>query len=427
MLSITNDLWTNVYESLGVQSYYALGVGIQKGLPFLLIPLLTRLYGNGTYASYVLFYASIQVFANLFSLATPHSAITFWFREEDKRLLTWTYMSFLAWAQIIIGGLLSGLAFYIYSQSFGKENAWLLTLFAFFFTFLYSFNVFLTGVSRACNYSKGYFYAQVIAGIGLVLGVVFLRQWPALRTLILVGLLSLALQNIYLMDALREQLHRPANWFDARLMKKVLAYSLPLIPHLESTLFLFWIDKYLVRLYFPLAKFSEFTISFQYAFAQGFFGQVLALYTFPLICRLEAEGEPRMLQSVIRTYNFLLGGLGVSWIGFLLLVHWTIMPLGIEPKGFVVLAIGFLLWNLASNYINVLWARLKTASTMVVSMGAAVILAGTVVIGCKVGAIAVCYIAHLLCAAAALTALIYFERGSRNQHGHPVETSGVTT
>jgi len=413
--SFMGEVWANIQNSLGAQVYYALGLGIQKGLPYLLIPVLTHLYGNHTYASYVLYYASVQILANLLCLATVNSVITFWYRTEDKRSLTWTYLTFLLVSQLVLGGILARLVFHIYSQSFGGLRAWPLTCLAFCFTLLYNFNGFLTGVCRARSYSRGYFAAQLVSAAALVVGLVAFRGSARVESLVWLFMMFIGTQDLYLFIAMRDLLGKPAFYFDFALMKRVLAYCLPLIVHVEVVLFLYWVDKYLVRLYFSSVTFSQFTISVQYAFAQAFFSQVFALYTFPLICRLVAQNQARELRSVIRSYNVLLVILGALWIGFVLILFWAGAPLGISPAGFVLLGLGFMLWNVASNYTNVLWARLQSASVAGVLIGAAAVLVAILAVGCRVGAIIVCYSAHLGCAATALGALIYLNRVRRNE------------
>ena len=412
--NLLDDVRAHLRESLGVQSYFAAGLALQKGLPYLLIPLLIRLYGDHTYASYVLFYASTLMFANLLAMAVPNSIITFWYAEKDKASLSWTYIFLLLTAQAALALVLSVGVFYVYGRSFGRPQAAALALVGLVFAFLYNFNTFLTGVCRARDYSKSYFRGQVIAGITLVAGVVLLRHWPRLEVLISMFMLSLLCQNLYLLDSLREYLQHSAPCFDVRLAKRVLAYSLPLIPHLEATVFYYWVDKFLVRQYFSDVQFSQFTISFQYAFAQSFFAQVFAMHTFPLICRLVAQRDESRLRFVIRSYNLLLAALGALWIAGILLLQWFGLRLRISPIGFLVLGCSFLIWNIAGNYINVLWARFRTPSVTAVMIGAGTVLLGTFLGGCWLRSLLLCYVSHLTCATAALAGFLLLERTYRN-------------
>lgn len=410
---LLRDTLTQIRQSMGVQSYYALGLALQKGLPYLLIPVLIRLYSDQTYASYVLFYSSTLMFANLIALAIPNSIIAFWYSEKDKASLSWTYILLLLSCQIVLALVLGAGAFYVFGKSFSWNQAALLTFLSFAFALLYNFNTFLTGICRARNYSKGYFLAQIIAGVVLVLGLIFLRRWPSPIALISMFMLSLACQNLYLAGSLRGYLSIEKIYFDFRLAKRVLAYSLPLIPYVGAILFYFWIDKYLVRLYFSAAQFGQFTISLQYAFAQTFFAQVFAMHTFPLTCQLVADRDHLKLRLMIRSYNFLLVGLGVACMVGIPLVQRMGLPLRVDVRGFILLSGAILLWNVSGNYANVLLARYKTLSVATVIMATGIILLITLVIGCWLHNLMLCYLSHLLWAAVVLIALLYLERTQR--------------
>ncbi len=402
--SLFSDVYGNVRESFGVQVFYALGLAVQKGLPFLLIPVLIHFYGEQVYGSYVLFYASVQFFATLVALATPTSIVPLWYAEEEKASLIQTYVLFLLAAQLLVGGASSFLLVHVFANSFGSSLAWRLTGIALLFTLLYNFNTFLTGVCRARNYSKGYFLAQIIAATWLVSAVILFRKWPSLESLILVFLTSFFLQDLFLFVSLREYLGKWGRFFDLRVLRRILAYSLPLIVDIESKLFLLWVDKYLVRMYFPVSEFSRFAITFQYAFAQSFFAQIFAMHTFPLICQLTADRDWGKLGSVLRSYNLLLALLGVLWMGFVLLVN-QVIPLAIDPVGFLLSGTGFLLWNLAGNETNALLARLRTKAVTAVTLLAGTATMAMLALGCWTGRIGLCYFSHVAGAAVAFTFL----------------------
>jgi O-antigen/teichoic acid export membrane protein len=397
-------------ETLGTQAFYAAGLALQKGLPYFIIPLLLRLYGDRIYASYVLFYSTTLMFSNVLALAMPNSVIVFWHAEQDKQGLASTYFGLLGLTQAGMSALLALPLFIIYRRSFGNDQALLFTLCALVFAALYNLNTFLTGVCRARCYSKSYFNAQLIAALTVIGAVIGLRRWPRVEALILAFMLSLMAQNLGLFGVIREYLGKVIHHFDRRLARRILLYSLPLVPHIGATLFYYWIDKYLVRQFFPAPQFSEFVITFQYASMQVFFSQVFALHTFPLVCRLVADGEDAKMRSVVRTYNILLVGLGAAWMAALLLLEWIGAPLRLNTAGVLLLGIAFMLWNIASNYVNVLWARFRTAAVTVVSIAAGVILLVVLLVGSGLRNINVCYFAHLACAASATCAFAALDR-----------------
>jgi O-antigen/teichoic acid export membrane protein len=417
--SFVRQCWVHICETAGNQSYYAAGLVLQKGLPYLLIPLLVRLYGAHTYSSYVLFYTSTLMFANLLTLSVPNAIITFWYNEEDKSRLSWTFVLILGVSQFVLGLLLAFPAYLMYGQSFGSKEAILLTVAGFCFATVFNFNTFLTGVCRARNLSKAYFAAQIVASVTLISGVFLLSRWPHFEVLIILFLISLFSQDVYLLKSVWGYLISVKPSFDVRIARSVLAYSLPMLPHLEAVLFCYWVDKYLVRQYFSNIEFTRFTISFQYAFAQAFFAQVFAMHTFPLICQLVTEGNEVKLRAVIRAYNMLLTLLGIAWVGGVLLLQGLGVRLGIDPVGFSLLGAAFLIWNVTGNYINTLWARFRTRPVTGIMLSASVVLVATLAVGCAANRLFICYTAHLISAISALAGLVVLEhsrvRGLRPQ------------
>jgi len=399
--------WMHLSETISTQSYYAAGLVLQKGLPYLLIPLLVRLYGAHTYSNYVLFYTSTLMFAQVIALSVPNAIIPFWYAEKDKSRVAWTFIVTLALSQLLVGLILVYPASLMYGHSFGSKQRSMFTLAALSFAVIFNFNAFLTGVCRALNSSKAYLAAQILAAVSLIAGVLLLSRWASVGVLIGVFLLSLTTQNIYLSKPLLAYLRKPS--FDRRIARSVLAYSLPMLPHLVSVLFCYWVDKYLVRQYFSGSEFTRFTITFQYAFIQAFFAQVFAMHMFPIICHLVAEGNDVKLHCIIRAYNLLLICLGAGWIGCVLLLQALGVPLRIDPLGFVFMGLAFLTWNLAGNYINTLWARFRTGSVTGIMLSAMVVLVATLGIGCAFNWLLICYSAQLLAAIAALAALVLLE------------------
>jgi O-antigen/teichoic acid export membrane protein len=424
------ELCRHLHKTLSTQAFYAVGLALQKGLPYLLIPVLVRFYGDHTYAAYVLFYSTTLMFANVLALAMPNSVIVFWHAEPDKQGLAQTYLGLLTLTQAGMSALLTLPLFAVYRRSFGTKQALLFTLCALVFAVFYNVNTFLTGVCRACSYSKSYFNAQVIAALVLAGALAGLRRWPGIEALILAFMLSLAAQNLYLLAAIREYLGKLRRHIDRQLAKRILLYSLALVPHIGVTLFYYWIDKYLVRQFFPARQFSEFVITFQYAFMQSFFAQVLALHAFPLICRLIADEEDAAMRSIVRTYNILFVVLGAGWVGTLLLLQYLGCELRVDTLGMVLLGAGFMVWNIASNYMNVLWARLRAVAVAVISMSAGLLLLIVLEVGCRLQNIGLCYMAHLVCALAATSALVTLSRHCRVVAGRssaqPMQVSSMT-
>jgi len=409
-------------ESLRQQLQYGLGLAIQKGLPFLLIPVLVAYYGDHTYSSYVLFYASTLMFLNFTSLGVPNATIPFWYAERDKHALSWTFLLLLMVAQAGLS-LFMGLGlFYVYRQSLGGNASVRLTLLGVVSAFLANFNQFLTGVCRARQHARRFLIAQVLAGAVLV-GCVFLfRGTQRLDLLVILFVIFLFCQNVYLLGSVIEYLRQSRPQFDWGLARRILGYSLPLLPHLEAVAFFFWIDKYVVEHYFTAAQFSGFVVSFQYAYAQSLLSGTLTMYTFPLMCKLVIKHQDSRLRWVIRSYNFIYIGLGTLWVAGLLALQHLHLRLGINSTGFLVLGAAFVVWNVASNYTNVLWARLMTPAVTGVTISAGLVLLALLRIGSWTHSLILCYLSHLGWAAATLLGLVWLEHRQRKPSGSPPQS-----
>jgi O-antigen/teichoic acid export membrane protein len=389
--------WATLINSSSVQLYYGAGLGIQKGLPFLLIPILVHFYGDRTYASYVLFYNSVQVFAAVSTLAIPGSVIVFWYREDSKPRLVITYVTLILGSLIIVGSFSSLPLYHIYRSSFPRVLPGQLTVLGFLFMGLYACNMFLVSFCRATNRSRQFFIAQLIAAGVLVIAVLPRSQPASLTMLIGAFMTAWLVQDIYLGWELKRYLAAPIlRSYNSRLASEVLRFSLPLVIYNVAVLAAFWVDKYMVCIYFDPQQFAQFVLTFQYAFAQAFFGQVLSFYTFPLICRLLTTGDSAQLWRVVHVYDVLLVGIGLVYSAGLLAVHFWIYRLNINIFGFVLLSMAFVTDNVCVNYINVLFASRKTGLTMQIRLMGVAILAGVLALGCLLRRIELCYGSHLL-------------------------------
>jgi O-antigen/teichoic acid export membrane protein len=419
LLTVARSTVSEFREALRPQLQYGIGLAIQKGLPFLLIPVLVTYYGDQTYSRYVLFYASTLMFLNFTSLAVPNAIIPFWYGERDKHTLSWTFLLLMLVAQAGLS-LFMGLGlFYIYRQSFGTNATVRLTLLGVVFAFLTNLNSFLTGVCRARQHARRFLTAQVFAGAALVGCALLLRGIQQLDILVTLFIIFLLCQDVYLLGSVNEYLWHSRPQFDWRLARGILGYSLPLLPHLEAIAFYFWIDKYVVQHFFTATQFSGFIVSFQYAYAQSLFSATLGMYTFPQFCKLVAKRQDTRIRSVLRTYNLIYAGLGTLWIVAILALQRLHVPLRINSSGFLVLGAAFLLWNVASNYTNVLWARFKTPAVTGVTVGAGLILLAVLFIGYWSHSLMLCYLSHLGWAMATLLGLVWLEYQERKPSGFP--------
>jgi len=418
---------SDLRKSFRPQLQFGVGLALQKGLPYVLIPFFLASFGEHTYSSYVLFSATTLMFTNLVALAIPNAIIPFWHSESDKPVLSWTVLQMLVVSQIGLSLIAAVGLFHIYRQSFGRNAAVSLVLLGLVLAMLANFNVFLTGVCRARQRSGSFLRAQLFAGVLFVITTVLLGKQQKLEVLIALFLLFLFCQNAYLLGSLAPYLRETRRLFDRAMAKRVLEYSLPLLPHLMATAFYFWVDKYLVERHFAASQFSQFVVSFQYAYAQAFVSQAFAMYTFPLFCQLVVEKQDAKLRSVVHTYNLIYAGLGILWVAGLLILQSLGVPLKINRTGFLILGAAFVLWNVASNYTNVLWARFRTSAVTLVMIAAGGILLAMLGLGCWMHLFVLCYLSHLGWAFFTLLGLIWLEHDQRKQSGTPEQVAGAST
>jgi len=404
--SLVSQMGSSLSEikgSLGIQFYYGLGMAVQKGTPFLILPVLLYFYGDHTYASYVLFYTTVQIFGVLCSLAIPSSTVVFWYRRDDKRQFLVTYFLLLSGAFLAAGALCTIPMYYIYKSSLKSTPPLEMVLLGLAFVALYNFNQYFISLYRAMYSSKQFFIAQII-GAAVLLGVAIpLHPLAPLSRLILAFLLSLLIQDLYLLYGVIPLL-KTGTWrdFDLTLASSVLQFSLPLIIYNSIVLLIFWIDKYMVALYFDPASFSIFVVTFQFAFAQAMISQLFALYNFPRICQLVSEGNYSSLRTVVRTYNLLILVLGITYSAAILIAHAYFHIFHISVSGFIILSLAFLLSNLSTTYLNVLYAHIKTKRVVAMQAIASSIMLIVLAAGCFWHQIVLCYTSHVFAAGCVL-------------------------
>ena len=394
---------SEIKGSLSIQFYYGLGMAVQKGTPFLILPLLLYFYGDHTYASYVLFYTTVQIFGVLCSLAIPSSTVVFWYRRDDKRQFLVTYFLLLSGAFLAAGTLCAVPLYYIYKSSLKGAQPVEIVLLGLAFIGLYNFNQYFVSLYRAMYSSKQFFIAQII-GAAVLLGVAIPpHPLGPLSRLILAFLLSLLVQDLYLLYGV-VPLFKHGTWrdFDPTLASSALQFSLPLILYNSIALLIYWIDKYMVALYFDPFSFSKFVVTFQFAFAQTMISQLFSLYNFPRICQLVAEGNYPALRMVIRTYNLLMLVLGIAYSVIILIAHAYFHVFHISVPGFIILSLALLFANLSTTYLNVLYAHIKTRRVVVMQAIACLIMVMVLTAGCFWHQIVLCYASHVFAAGCVL-------------------------
>jgi len=388
--------WDTLLKSSKLQLYYLGGLLFQRGVPFLLMPWLIHLYGQHTYAFYVLFYSTVQLGGICCSLAVPLSPIAFWSRIERKQQLVITSAVLILTLLLTLGTVVSIPLFELYRRMFpGTAVTWL-TLLGIAYIGQYAITQFLVSLHRATDSSRAFFAAQVLGGVALIAAAMFHASGSGLLRLVSSFLIGICVQNGFLLIT-SSDLYRGARRLDLNfsLARELLRYSAPLVLYTGAVLYMYWIDKYLVKLHFSLSQFSTFSITFQYAFAQAFLAQVLGFYTFPAICRHVATQAHGELKRFLLTYNLVIFVFGAVYASSVLAVHRWIYGLHISPAGFLLLSFAFLTTNLAANYVNTLYAMRRTLFVALLEACGALLLSLLIATACHVHHIELCYLSHL--------------------------------
>jgi O-antigen/teichoic acid export membrane protein len=213
--------------------------------------------------------------------------------------------------------------------------------------------------------------------------------------LIIIFTANFAAQNAAMLVALRGLVRGPRLHIDRALMRRVLHYSWPLIPYLGLGLFLYSADKYLVRTWLEGPVFSAYVLTFQYAFAQMFLSQGLSLFAYPRICDLASRGDRHELFAYVGHLNWIYALGGLVFIPAMMIID-RVVHLGINPTLFPVVGVSFVLLNVATSYINVLYATDRTRTLMLIGLVAGAVFLGTLTLGVRSGGVALCYWAHVV-------------------------------
>ena len=389
--------WASVLRSSRMQLFYIGGLVLQRGLPFLLMPVLIHLYSPQTFALYILFYSTVQLSGIVCSLAVPLSPIAFWSQIERKQTLvvTASALMFVVLTTLSLGAAVP--LFSLYRRIFPDSAPLGLTIVAVIYLILYALNQFLISLLRAADLSRTFFFGQLLCGTVFVAASTFHASQGSFLRLISAYIASVLLQNLVYVIGLSgffRQIH-PSD-LDLRLARQVLSYSVPLVLYTGAVLFINWIDKYLVRLNFSGSEFSSFTITVQYAYAQAYISLVLGFCTFPMICRFVAGNMRDELKRFFLTFNSLIFAIGVLYAAVVLVLDRWMYPLHINRFGFTVLSSGFIIWNLSANYVNVLYAHRHTLFVAILQTCNALVLATLVAVACKLHWLVLCYWDHVI-------------------------------
>jgi len=343
-------------SDLVANRYYAFGLAVQKGTPFLVVPLVVWAFGAQAYANYVLTFAATQLVAMAMSLGTTNSLVVFWYQHEDKSRYLRSLILLISGLTLLIGFCVFALltATSILPTGVIPRPLWAVTIVL--FGAIYNWNAVGLSLVRVTERSRRYFLTVLVTtGILLLLVVGVSRMMQGTLPLIMIYMAVMALQSALFFAAVplrvtgRELLPGYRQF-----TRRIFGYSVPVVAYTLVSLSVFTVDKWVIRSFYPDAEFTQYVLNFQFAFATNIVAVVIGMYLLPMLCRLvESEDRKEMAHKVHSHY--LLSLVGTFVVGVGMYVYGRVTGVGLTGDYWIlVMAFGFS--NLFTVNVNVLEA-----------------------------------------------------------------------
>jgi O-antigen/teichoic acid export membrane protein len=339
---------------------YLAAIGIQKGMPFLLIPLIVRVFGQDTYAEYILVFSTAQFASLAMGLGTTGSPIVFWHRYPDHervaflRALISLVVKVHAFTIIPVGTVL----WLVGQPRLGNDDQFHWIGIALLFAISNNGLQILLNIVRAREQATKYLLA-VMVGAGAFVGLIVLVGNFVTSTLALTlcYLATMVLQALALALSQRDVIRSQRQAMDPNaLTRSVLGYALPISGYTLLSLSFVVGDKWLMSRVSPGQAFSQYVVDFQLANAVALVSVVLGLHFVPYACSLVNKGRLRELRrTVLQHYVTCLVGGGLIGLGAY--AYGTITGLTLT-RTFFILCAAFCLNNVFTINVAVMESRL---------------------------------------------------------------------
>ncbi len=353
--------------------HYIQGLAFQKGMPFVIIPLIIWAFGINHYTEYVLIYSVVQIAALFQSLGSHASFIVFWYHEEDKQKYLAQQIYLLVALSLIIS---VPVAFIIYMASFFMANIHfgiesVLTI----LTYSFCYNLSMLGVSlmRSQLQSRAYFWITLLAGI-LLISLLFLSRflsdrlalsfYSSLNCLIYINILVLLIQALLFIYVSKEKFSISLfslSYFNSldlsRFSKQILPYCIPVMLYTLLTLSVFTIDKIIIRFFYSQSIYNQYILDYQFAFVVNIFSIIIGMYNLPIFCQLIKACDMLGLKKNILS-NYALAIFGSIFISIGIYIYAFLVNIDLS-YGYWVLSGAFLVTNIFSINVSLMEAFRK--------------------------------------------------------------------
>ncbi len=213
---------------------YTVGSFGSKILSFLLVPLYTFYLTKSEMGEYDLFMTSIALFVPIVSLQLS-DAVYRWLVEIDEeetreRMLPTVFTS--SFLLLLITYAVFSLGFIGYCQLFGMNNAVVFLILLMLSSMLPFLQSVLRGLGKTKEFAiSGLVTTLLIVGLNIIL---FLFFTVSVKGALIANIVGFGLSSLLIVVKLNLNKCFKIEAFDVQLVKKMLLYSLPLIPNLIS-------------------------------------------------------------------------------------------------------------------------------------------------------------------------------------------------
>lgn len=348
--------------------HYILGLALQKGLPYLLIPLIAWKFGLATYSNFIVIYAITQITALLISLGTPSAFIVFWHQAENKSLYTASSLLILLLTSFILALPAAWIIHeYIFPQS-GFQTFGVLLFFILSFSFAINLNTLGLNLLRAQSRAKEYFICVCFTSLLLCISITLSpKTINTLSTLMFINLSVLLIQSFAFVKASSVRLvTKPQLTYTWDLTKSIIHYSFTFTLYSLLSLSMFTVDKWLIKAFFPAEELAQYVINFQLAFIVNIISIVVGMYSLPIFCQLVNEKSFALFRhKLLQNYGLTIAVSTILALGTYIYAAITHLHL---TQGYWLLALAFLFTNLFTVNVSVFESFKKVKSLFLLTL-----------------------------------------------------------
>lgn len=355
---------------------------VNKAVPFLLLPLLTRYLSPAEYGLLALFQLALIFFQAILGLSlNVHIARAKYTLSEERFKDYLLVILVVLFFMLALGSVLSVFLFQIFGDFIGIGERWYYIL-PFVSCMSMANLIYMTllrAENKAIKYAGWEFLATVLnVATSLILIINYKMGWLGRATGITIPLVIIGISAIFVLY----YNGRLSKKVDLMCLKDVVLTSLPLMPHAVAAAFIGLSDRYFVEHFLGLDKVGVYSVVIQFGMVIMLVSDAYAKAWQPFFFKSMADGTKEKKARVVK-YTFLfLGGLSVFSVIYSSFIY-SIYPFIVGDQfqstrdliflvPFVYLA--FAAYQMVFLYLILIKKTSILAMTTVISAGLAVLL-----------------------------------------------------